>query len=281
MASNATTKPSNSGLGELLRISRERAGLKLKDVADRSGASVTTLSLLERGQRQVPPDVLERIVASTGADASEAFRLAGIASPQAVSELSGGELIGALDRGGLSGAARSALRRAHLSSLAEAVRTTPAFPPVDMERLLDDEFGIDIRSSDKADKVRFATPELVEYPAELDEEEHRRERQFALGHMAAHALISRPAGRRPECSLSAGGVTEGEATWVAGLLLMPRRMLESEAQLLVGTYKVTESSGLSNFINEVASAFAVPAWVAARHLGDAGLLAWAAGMEEI
>ena len=64
-------------LGIFLRDSRERAGLRLKDVAARAGTSPTTLSLLERGRREVPAVLLERIVLVTGADGSEAFRRPG------------------------------------------------------------------------------------------------------------------------------------------------------------------------------------------------------------
>ena len=283
MASSAQQTPPSPlrQLGDLLREARERAGLKLKEVAERSGTSVTTLSLLERGQREVSPELLERIVAFTGADGSAAFRLAGVASPQALSELLGPDLARALDRGGLSADSRRALRRVHLAALAGSVSPRTDFPPVSAERLLDEEFGIEIRFTKETDVVRFGTPELVELPGELGADEQRRYRNFLLGHMAGHALISRDTDRRPTCNFRAGGGGEGEASWLAGLLLMPRKMLETEAQVFTGPYKLGDPDGLKNFISEVAAAFAVPAWLAARHLGDAGHLAWGAGLEEI
>jgi len=287
MASSRTSQPLAAPadleeLGNLLRDSRERAGLKLRVVAARAGTSATTLSLLERGQREVSADLLERVVSIVGADGSEAFRLAGMVPPQAVSDMLGPEVSRALDRSGLASAARRALRRVHLVALAAAVPPAVTVPPVAPEHLLFQEFAIDTRTTTSGtDWGRFATHELVEYPAELDGEGHRQQRNLILGHMAGHAVVARDAGRRPACNHLAGGTAEAEATWLAGLLLMPRPMLESEAQVLAGTYHVADTAGLANFISEVAAAFAVPAWLAARHLGDAGLLAWSAGLEDV
>lgn len=284
MASSATAEglalTDAERLGNLLRQAREAAGLKLKQVAARAGTSETTLSLLERGQRSVPGPLLERIVAITSADPSEAFRLAQIVPPQAAAEVLGTQVAGALDRGGLSQAARRALRRVHLAALAARIDPGVPVPPVDPERLLYDRFEIEIRAVPGIAWARFATYELIEYGEQLDADGKRGRRNLVLGHMAGHALLSRDAERRPACDHAAGGVAEAEATWVAGLVLMPRAMLESEAQLLAGTYQLDDPAGLASFVSEVASAFAVPGWLAARHLGDAGLLAWAAGLED-
>ena len=285
MASSATAEDAAAGttdaeqLGYLLRRSREAAGLKLKQVAARAGTSETTLSLLERGQRAVPGHVLEQIIVITGADPSEAFRLAQIVPPQAAAEVLGTQVAGALDRGGLSPAARRALRRVHLGALTSRLDPGVPVPPVDPEQLLYEQLGIEIRPAD-LDWARFATHELVEYGGQLDADGQRRRRNLVLAHMAGHAVLALDAERRPACDHAAGGTLEAEATWLAGLLLMPRPMLESEAQLLAGTYAVDDPAGLTSFVSEVAAAFAVPGWLAARHLGDAGLLAWAAGLED-
>ncbi len=285
MTRNATSQPlaaetDAERLGIFLRQAREAAGLKLKEVAALVGSSDTTLSLLERGQRAVPADLLERIVAITGADGSETFRLAHVVPPQAAAEVLGTEVAEALDRGGLTAAARRALRRVHLNVLAGRVDPGIPVPPVDVERILYERFGIEIRTVAGMDWARFATHELVEYGEALENGGQRRQRNLILGHMAGHALIATDAGRRPACDHAAGGVSEAEATWIAGLLLMPRAMLESEAQVLAGTYHVDDPDGLASFVSEVAAAFAVPGWLAARHLADAGLLAWAAGLED-
>lgn len=268
-------------LGILLRCSRKAAGLKLKQVAASAGTSETTLSLLERGQRAVPAQLLEQIIAITGADGSAAFRLARIVPPQAATEVLGRQVAGAIDRGGLSPAARRALRRVHIGALAARIDSRVPVPPVDPERLLFEQFGIEIRPVVGIEWARFATPELVEYGQVLDREGQRRSRNLVLAHMAGHALLAFDAGRRPACEHAAGGTGEAEATWLAGLLLVPRSMLDSEAQLLAGTYRLDDPAGLTSFVAEVAAAFAVPAWLAARHLGDAGLLAWAAGLEDV
>jgi transcriptional regulator with XRE-family HTH domain len=254
--------------------------LKLKHVAARAGTSETTLSLLERGQRSVPGQLLEQIVAITRADGSEAFRLAQIVPPQAAAEVLGSQVAGALDGGGLSSAARRALRRVHLAAIASRIDPGVPVPPIDPERLLFDSFAVEIRAVPGIEWGRFATPELVEYGEALDAGGQRRRRNLVLAHMAGHAMLASDAGRRPACDHAAGGTHEAESTWLAGLLLMPRPMLESEAQLLAGTYRLDDPAGLTSFVAEVAAAFSVPAWLAARHLGDAGLLAWAAGLED-
>lgn len=278
-SSDAPAPVPTQELGELLREAREAAGLKLSVAASRSGTSPTTLSLLERGKRAVPVELLERIASVSGADQSEVFRLAGTVPPQALAEFFGRDLRGVLAGGGLSPAARRALRGVHLSALAASV-SPGGWPPVDPEDLLDRTFTIDIRAAAGLDRARFATPELVEYSAGLDEPGRGEQRNVILAHMAGHALLAREAGRRPTCSHAAGGVLEAEATWLAGLMLMPRDMLESEAHVLSGTYELSTRDGLSSFIADVASAFRVPVWLAARHLAAAGLLAWAAGEEE-
>jgi transcriptional regulator with XRE-family HTH domain len=267
-------------LGRVLRDARQSAGIKLRVAAARARTSPTTLSLLERGQRAAPAEVLERLITITGVDASQVFRLAGTVPSRAAADVLGPEFSTLITSGGLTKPARSALRRAHLLAVAAKISPGADFPPVDIEEVLDREFSIEVRPAADAAEPRFATPELVEYDACLDDPSRRAERDLILGHMSGHAVLGREAGRRPICTYSAGGSIEAQATWLAGLLLMPRHMLESEAQLLAGTYDVATSEGVASFVAEVAGAFAVPAWIAARHLADAGLLAWAAGLEE-
>lgn len=266
-------------LGEHLRLARQATGLKLKDVAARAGTSRTTLSLLERGQRPVKAELLERIVNITGADGSTAFRLAELVPPQAATEVLGPEVARVLEPGGLSRAARAALRRVHLQSLAGGLHGRATVPPVNIERLLDEKFGIELRPKAGMRWGDFAGSELVEYPEEVDAPGSRARRNLILGHMAGHALLASESGRRVVCNHAAGGGIEAEATWIAGLMLMPRKMLESEAQVLVGNYSIGDATGLGSFIADVAAAFVVPAWLAAEHLADAGLLAWGAGPE--
>jgi transcriptional regulator with XRE-family HTH domain len=267
-------------LGLVLRAARRTSGLKLREAAARAGTSPTTLSLLERGRRAVPPDVLERIAEITGAQVSEVFRLAGTMPSQAAADVLGRELSSVLAGGGLSRPARRALRRVHLAAIAARIATSSGLPPVDAEGLLEREFGIELRAVEDMSWARFETAELIEYASVLDGDGQRSERALVLGHMAGHALLARESQRRPQCSHTAGGTGEAEATWLAGLLLMPRPMLESEAQLLASTYPASTREGLFSFVAAVADAFAVPAWMAASHLADAGQLAWAAGQEE-
>jgi transcriptional regulator with XRE-family HTH domain len=267
-------------LGKRLREARQASGLKLKVVAERADTSETTLSLLERGQRSVSTELLERIVLITGADSAEVFRLADRVPPQAAADLLGADVAGVIDAGGLTADGRRALRRVRLQSLAVDAAGGVAPPPVDVPGVLDVTFGIQIRAvDDGVDWGHFAGAELVEYPEHLDAPGTVSQRNLILGHMAGHAILAAESNRRPACNHVAGGALEAEATWLAGLLLMPRGLLESEAQILAGTYVVGERSDFNNFVAEVAETFAVPDWMAAAHLADAGLLAWAAGEE--
>ena len=266
-------------LGEQLRNARLKSGLKLKVAAERAGTSETTLSLLERGHRSVDADLLEKIVGVVGADGSAAFRLADLLPPQAAADVLGAEVAGALSSGGLTVAGRRALRRVHLKRLASEITAGLVRPPVDLEQLLDSRFGLEVRAVTGLAWGAFAGSGLIEYPEDLDEDGRRADRNFLMGHMAGHAALAAESGRRPVCNFAAGGLGEAEATWVAGLLLLPRKMLEPEAQVLAGTYDLARRGGFGDFVAEIADAFGVPDWVAASHLADAGLLAWAAGQE--
>ncbi len=57
-------------LGEELRKARESAGLTQEELAHRAGIHRTYVSLLERGRKSPPVDVLLRLCAATGVRAS-------------------------------------------------------------------------------------------------------------------------------------------------------------------------------------------------------------------
>jgi transcriptional regulator with XRE-family HTH domain len=286
MARAVATEPPISeeavALGKLLREARGSASLR--EVQERCGAkpggkaavSINTLWLLEKGRRAVSPELLDRIVLAVGADAGEAFRLAGLLPPKAAAEVLGPEVSHALSGPGLSDQARNALRRIHLAHLAEAFSGDVTEPPVPVGDLLHAKLAIDHEPAEEVGWARFTSTNTIGYAAMFEEPGRAADRSFMLAHMAGHGLIAQESGRTPHCSHEAGGRREAEATWLAGVILMPRGLLEDRFHLLRTYHDVErDDDGLDNLLGELANDFAVPRWLAMRHAGDAGLLAWA------
>lgn len=265
-------------LGQRIRQARRSRRLPLRVVAKESNTSVTAVSLLERGLRPMPPQKLAKVVDAVGADPGEIFRLVGAIPPVAVEEMLGSDLARVLQGGGLSPSARSALRREHLGALAAEHATRTDVPPVDIEALLYEAMEIDFAAGDHT-RWSFATPGEIHYPREYDDAARSSERRLWLGHMAGHALIARESGLPAVCA--AGRLGEADATFLAGLLLMPRDLLRAEFQYIaIPSYDIGTPEGFGGLIADLASRFAVPLWLAARRAGETGLLAWAAGWEE-
>src|SRR5262245_18161835 len=120
-------------LGGTLRAARVRRQLTLREVAQGTGLSYSTLSSLETGRRDSAPlDALLAVGRKLGLSESEISRLAGGLSPEGVQELIGPRLHGALRGGRLSPEAMTALRRVHVSRLLEPLGTSLANTPVDL-----------------------------------------------------------------------------------------------------------------------------------------------------
>jgi transcriptional regulator with XRE-family HTH domain len=247
-------------LGDLLR--RARGDRPLREIRDRCGkapdgtprVSVATLSYVENGKRLVSPGLLDAIVSAVGADSAEAFRLAGLLPPQAVAEVLGPEVAHVLAGGGLTNDARAALRRVHLAELAAGLTGNLDQPPVAIDNLLFNELGIDNIANEAVGWARFKSFDTIEYNQRFDGDAARGERNLIFGHMTAHALVAREAGRPPHCSHEAGGRLEGEATWLGGLILMPRPLLESEFHGRAPQYLIATEQGLSDLVRDLAGA---------------------------
>lgn len=275
----ATTYADPHGLGRLLRDSRQRRGLTLRDVANHTGISVATLSRLERGERALrDAELLDAVAVASGADASAVFRRAGQVPPDSAARLLSADVSRVLEGGLLSNAAWEALRREHLSRLAETLDVPAGEVPVDIAAVAFEGLALDSREAEGAGWLTFATSELVVLPSDL----HQRERRFRLAHGAGHALAARETGRRPDCRFTSGGRAEAEATFVASMLLMPREELHAELSAVAGSYNLAGTEApmnIASLIEDLAGSFQVPEWVVADRLGRDGLLAWAAGME--
>lgn len=53
-------------VGERIRILRDRAGLTLRDLAERSGASISTICAIEIGKTQARVETLQSLAAALG-----------------------------------------------------------------------------------------------------------------------------------------------------------------------------------------------------------------------
>ena len=265
--------PAAEELGRLLRNARNSIGLSQKAVCDEAGTSVTTLSMLESGQRAVSPALLERIVAVVGADTVAVFRLAGAVPPGAVREVLDPQLGNVLLGDHLDPDRRWQLRKLHLAELAEQVTSGVTEPPVDMHELLDRRFARDCQQVAGISWPRFG-PLVIEHPAKLSREELQRQ----LAHMAAHAVLAQEADRAPFChALSAGTDDERDAEWLGGLIAMPRVLLRSSFEEAALRWGTEMPDGLQKAVADVASHFAVPFWLAMRHIADSDLLEWGYG----
>lgn len=67
--------PHSAAVGARVRLLREDAGLSLRDLAEQSGVSATTLSQVERGNSSPTLNVAERIAAGLGLSLSRLLRL--------------------------------------------------------------------------------------------------------------------------------------------------------------------------------------------------------------
>ncbi|MDZ7674245.1 MAG: helix-turn-helix transcriptional regulator [Acidimicrobiales bacterium] len=70
--------------GEIIRASRERAGLSQRQLAERAGTSAPAISFYETGERMPRVDTLQRIVDATGAELKIAVEFDGDLSSRAI-----------------------------------------------------------------------------------------------------------------------------------------------------------------------------------------------------
>ncbi|HEX2015089.1 MAG TPA: XRE family transcriptional regulator [Solirubrobacteraceae bacterium] len=272
--------PASAELGAAIRVAREDAELRLKDVADITGSSVSSIQGIEAGTRSVPAALLSQIAAVVRAETAALFREAGMVPDQVTAQLLAADVAGALAEDGLSMPARAALRQIHLTTLAERCAVPsrdPRVTAVDVGELLFKGLGYDTDARTDEERPRFDAGEFILYPARLDEAERRVERNWVLAHMAGHIILAGEARHAPRCAWQAGGALEAEADWIGGVLLLPRTTLVSTFQLIASKYDIDDPSQLGALMADVARRFDVPVWLAAHHVAAAGQLLWAAG----
>ena len=261
-------------LGRYLRGARERGKLRQSDVAVRAGISTTSLSRLETGDRAVRVDVLARVADAAGADPGEAFRLAGQAPPQAMRELLGREIEGALDRGRLSTAAREVLRDLHLQRLAERLlaQQRAARAPVSVDDVLFHGLGVDMCDDGDGD-VRLRNAETIEYAAAGGDPRESPSGRLALADIAGLVVLAD--GADP----TAPGTRHrrADARRFAVHLLVPESLLKSELPGISQPWDVWDEEGCGGLVGDVARRFEVPPWVAMKQLSRPAMIEWLIG----
>lgn len=268
--SNTYNKPAE--LGSLLRELRERAGLTLKQAAD-GLTSATSLSLLERGMRGVPLGVLEGVASRLGADLGEVFNLAGAVHAEVSSELASHQLRLAMRGGLLKPEARGVLRRVHLSAMTRLAGGDIATTPVDVVRVAYS-VGLDLKESSGVGWGAFETAETLICQRDPQTADGR----FFVAHGVGHKLLASESGQLPRCRIESGGVLEAEATFVAGHILLPPGEIATQLPAITSPGSVETPSGLAGLVQEVASSFRAPLWMAAERLAQDGWFSWAAGV---
>lgn len=272
-------------LGAAVRKARQHADLTLAELARRVSSSAASLHGIEDGSRSVAIELLQRIADATGAEPALLFREAGAVPGRLTAELLSDDLAGALSQGGLRGESRIALRRIHLGSRAGDYTSRPGASDgraVDIEGVLFKRLLIDFAPDPESDGyARFTSADFIAYPSDLDEDGQRLRKRMMLAHMAGHAILAHDLGRTPQCHQRRGGVSEAEASWLGGCLLLPRPELVSTFRLIEGKYDVDDPDDFGELLADLARRCDVPVWLAARHLADTGVLLSAAGLDDL
>jgi transcriptional regulator with XRE-family HTH domain len=80
------TTPDNQ-LGEYIRHRREVIGMSIRQLAEQSGYSHGSLSLIENGLRTPTPETLQRIAEALRVDYEDLYAVGGISLPEKLPEL--------------------------------------------------------------------------------------------------------------------------------------------------------------------------------------------------
>ena len=271
-------------VGARLRAARKAANIRQAELATRVGTTATTVSLLERGKRAVSPQLLERLVVAVGADPGEIFKAVGTIPPGVARDLLAPDLGHVLSQAGLDADVRWEIRKLRLSELARGVTAGQSDLPVDLAELLRREFQLTTAEVTGLAWPRF-TATSVDYPPNLS----RTVRQRQLAHMVGHAMLASIGGRVPWCHRSEPDDEELEAEWLGGLVALPRLLLRRTFPGAAATYlhrfrdhppapgEAVEDEALQAAAADIAGRFAVPLWMAIRHIADEGLLESAFG----
>ncbi|GAA1082917.1 hypothetical protein GCM10009663_27390 [Kitasatospora arboriphila] len=221
-------------------------------LADAAGVDRSTLSRLERGlyPHRLSTQTIEALTRVL-ACGSQLFEAAGLPTRTA-QDLTRDP---ALSRAFADGpAARRALRRLHLTDLAESA-VAPA--------LHSDGMAVDAqRLWASARKSRGQPPAPAPRTGPGRESGTASGSRFQIAHAAAHVLLG------TACGWPYGTDPEWEATELAGLLLAPPRLLTSAVRAAFNSDVDPWDSDTGGLVASVAERLLIPGWLAAYRLGD-------------
>jgi transcriptional regulator with XRE-family HTH domain len=254
----------DAGAGERLRAARHAAGMTVEALAGLAGIDKGHLSRIETGRRPLPERLARELARHLGTPAWEIVLAGGQLPSEVAGALAGAGVATALDPGRLSTATLPALRRHHLSYLADehAANLGAATDPPRLTRLLASAGIRMVRSAGEG--VREVTPGHFEVGTDIPEDHHA----LIGAHLVAHRLLE-----HAPCDIAGFGTAELEATAMASFLLAPRAALRSAALRLRNELGIEPYGDVTALIGLAAERFGLPVWVMARRLGEDGLLA--------
>ncbi len=253
-----------AGAGARVRSARTAAGMTLGQLATRTGIDKGHLSRIENGVRPLPEQLARELAGHLGVPASEILLAGGQLPSEVAAALAGGGIATALELGRLARVTLPALRRQHLSNLADehVAGLGAATEAPRLTRLLASA-GVQVARA-AGEGIREIAPGRFEVGADIPDD------HVALigAHLVAHRLLDHGA-----CDLAGFGTAELEATAMASFLLAPRAALRSAALQLRNDLGIQPWGDVTELITLAAERFGLPVWVMARRLGEDGLLA--------
>lgn len=264
------TRASSGSLGAILRDARRQSGLSLRDAADGTGISYSSLHRIETGERPgAPLDALLRLATKLEIPHSVITRVTGEFSSDVLQELTAGHLRGAIRGGRLSPEATAALRRVHITGLLDPISPYLSRRPIDLRRLAN---VLELGVLETAGSPGFDAEGRYCVPRGLDPIQRVVQRAW-LAHGLAHVILSQDAGEPPRCTAAAPLLErEREATYLAAQILLPSSLLTGALRLRpIG--ELATSDEMAAMLDEIVSDFDVLATFVAARLSEESLLA--------
>ena len=254
----------DAGAGARVRAARVASGMTLEQLATLAGIDKSHLSRIETGERLLSEPLADELATHVGLKAWEVVLAGGQLPADVAAAIASGRVGETLEPSRLSRSTIPALRRQHLSYLADehVASLGAATEAPRLGRLLASaKLTVDRGASAG---VREIAPSRYEIGGDIPDD------HVALigAHLVAHRLLG-----HDTCDLAGFGTPELEATAMASFLIAPRAALRSAALRLRTDLGIAPWGDVTELITLAAERFDLPVWVMARRLGEDGLLA--------
>ena len=260
-----SAKPAR-GFASALRAARRDSGMSLRALSECTGISESHLSRIERGERtSLSKQSLAALVDATGWHGL--WSAAGCVPPDIEQELA--RLAGELGEAALRGQAVRALRRLFSADCARRFLARHDIPERDMR--------VDIRAAaaisglsvsveyvpgSGSNSITFGEGGAAEVRVGRDTPGATILLRFLYAHALGHRILD-----HGSCAYPMTNGAEEEATDIACLLLMPDSLVERAVRRSMIGHDPWDPAG-GDPVSGIASALAVPLWVAVRRLSD-------------